>query len=140
MYAFGKRSKDRLGQAHPDLQKVMNAAIPNSGIDFGIGQSLRQIEEQKKNVAKGASQTMNSRHLDNPKDNLKDTSYAVDITVYVNGQYVNGDTPAEYELYEKVAKLIKATAVTLGIEIVWGGDWKTFKDGCHFELNRKFYP
>ena len=27
----------------------------------------------------------------------------------------------------------------LNIPIVWGGDWKTFKDGPHFELDRNVY-
>jgi peptidoglycan L-alanyl-D-glutamate endopeptidase CwlK len=35
---------------------------------------------------------------------------------------------------------MKAAAKELGVSIVWGGDWRTFKDGPHFELDRKFYP
>jgi len=26
------------------------------------------------------------------------------------------------------------------VPIIWGGDWTSFRDGPHFELNRKFYP
>jgi peptidoglycan L-alanyl-D-glutamate endopeptidase CwlK len=26
------------------------------------------------------------------------------------------------------------------VPIVWGGDWRTFKDGPHFELDRRKYP
>jgi peptidoglycan L-alanyl-D-glutamate endopeptidase CwlK len=26
------------------------------------------------------------------------------------------------------------------VPIVWGGDWRTFKDMPHFELDRRKYP
>jgi len=27
----------------------------------------------------------------------------------------------------------------LGVKIVWGGSWASFKDGPHFELDRSVY-
>jgi len=27
-------------------------------------------------------------------------------------------------------------AADLGVQIIWGGDWLTFRDGPHFELPR----
>jgi peptidoglycan L-alanyl-D-glutamate endopeptidase CwlK len=35
---------------------------------------------------------------------------------------------------------MKQAAQDKGVAIVWGGDWTTFKDGPHFELDRKVYP
>lgn len=35
---------------------------------------------------------------------------------------------------------MKAAAKELGVLIVWGGDWTSFRDGPHFELDRKAYP
>jgi peptidoglycan L-alanyl-D-glutamate endopeptidase CwlK len=35
---------------------------------------------------------------------------------------------------------MKDAAKQEGVNIVWGGDWRTFKDGPHFELTRKDYP
>jgi peptidoglycan L-alanyl-D-glutamate endopeptidase CwlK len=35
---------------------------------------------------------------------------------------------------------MKTAAAELGVAIVWGGDWKSFKDGPHFELDKKVYP
>jgi peptidoglycan L-alanyl-D-glutamate endopeptidase CwlK len=35
---------------------------------------------------------------------------------------------------------VKAAAVREGVPIVWGGDWKSLRDGPHFELERKAYP
>jgi len=35
---------------------------------------------------------------------------------------------------------VKAAAKQLGVPIVWGGDWASFRDGPHFELDRTAYP
>ena len=29
---------------------------------------------------------------------------------------------------------MKQAAKELGVNIVWGGDWKSFKDGPHFQI------
>jgi peptidoglycan L-alanyl-D-glutamate endopeptidase CwlK len=39
-----------------------------------------------------------------------------------------------------VADAFKKAAQELKVPIVWGGDWRTFKDGPHIELDRKSYP
>lgn len=130
-FKLSLRSQNNLEGVHPDLIKVVQRAIKITSIDFGIIDGLRTVTEQKANVAKGASKTMLSRHL---------TGHAVDVGAYVDGQYINGDTPSEYRLYEQIADAFKIAAHQLGIPIVWGGDWKTLKDGCHFELDRRVYP
>jgi hypothetical protein len=37
------------------------------------------------------------------------------------------------------AEVFKNAADELNIPIVWGGDWKSFKDGPHYELPWKHY-
>jgi peptidoglycan L-alanyl-D-glutamate endopeptidase CwlK len=59
----------------------------------------------------------------------------VDIAVFINGKLT-----WEFDKYKQVADHIKQVANELNIPIVWGGDWKSFKDGPHFELNKKEYP
>ena len=46
----------------------------------------------------------------------------------------------EPPLYERIAAAMKLAAKDLNVMIVWGGDWRTLKDGPHFELDRKAYP
>ena len=125
MYSFSQRSKDRLKGVHPDLVKVMQEAIKESPLDFGITEGLRTLERQKELFEAGKSQTMNSRHL---------KGFAVDIAVLVDGKLT-----WEFPKYQIVADHIKKVAKNLGIPIVWGGDWVSFKDGPHFELNRSKY-
>lgn len=125
-YRFGERSMTRLKGVHPDMVRVMELAISRSPVDFSVIEGLRTRARQVELVAKGASKTMNSRHI---------TGHAVDIAPYVAGQ-IRWDWP----LYKQIAPVVKAAAKELGIPIKWGGDWLTFKDGPHFELCRKRYP
>lgn len=125
MYSFSQRSKDRLKGVHPDLVKVMEEAIKESPLDFGITEGLRTLERQKELFSSGKSQTMNSRHL---------RGLAVDIAIFVEGK-VNWDFPN----YQLVADHIKEVAKELNVPIQWGGDWISFKDGPHFELHRSKY-
>lgn len=125
-FKLSRRSLERMQGIHPDLAKVVMLAIQLTEVDFGVTEGLRTIEKQREYVAKGASKTMNSRHL---------TGHAVDLVAYV-GSEVRWDWP----LYHKIADAMKRAANSLGVPIVWGGDWRTFKDGPHFELDRKAYP
>ncbi|WP_348897437.1 M15 family metallopeptidase, partial [Escherichia coli] len=70
----------------------------------------------------GKSQTMNSRHL---------TGDAVDVVAYIGSQ-VSWDWP----LYEKIAQAFKQAAAELNTPIEWGGEWRSLKDGPHFQLKR----
>lgn len=125
-YRLSHRSLERLQRVHPDLVRVVMRAIEITEVDFGITEGVRTIEKQREYFAKGASKTMNSRHL---------TGHAVDLVAYI-GAEVRWDWP----LYHKLAAAMKAAAKELGVAIVWGGDWISFKDGPHFELDRRVYP
>ena len=125
MYSLGPRSKQRLRGVHPDLVKVVERAIQITEVDFTVLEGLRTPERQKALVEAGASQTLNSRHL---------TGHAVDLGAWV-GDEVRWDWP----LYHKIAAAMKEAARQEGVRIVWGGDWKRFADGPHFELDRKAY-
>lgn len=120
------RSRIRLMGVHADLVKVIERAYELSSNPFIVTEGLRTLERQKQLVAKGASQTLDSRHL---------TGHAVDLAVTVDSE-VRWDWP----LYRKLGDTVKAAAKELSVSIVWGGDWKGFPDGPHFELDRKTYP
>ena len=122
---LNKKSIDRLSGVHPDLVAVVKLAIELSDIDFQVIEGVRSKARQGQLVKAGASKTMNSRHL---------TGHAVDLAALVNDS-VRWDWP----LYSKIADAMKQAATQLKISIEWGGDWRTFKDGPHFELSRKVY-
>lgn len=124
-FKFSNKSIERLSGVHPDLQRLFNEAITDSPYDFSITEGLRTLERQKELVEAKKSTTMNSRHL---------TGKAVDIAVFVDGKL-----SWELKYYKEVAEHIKALSKLMQIPIVWGGDWKSFVDGPHFELDRNIY-
>ena len=125
-FSLSQKSKDRLSGVHPDLVKVVQRAIEVTTCDFAVLEGVRSLARQEQLVKAGASQTMKSRHL---------TGHAVDI-----GAYVNGSVRWDWPLYFKVADAMKKAAAELSVPLEWGGDWKKFKDGPHFQLPFKEYP
>lgn len=125
-FALSPRSIERMAGIHPDLFRVVQRAIQITEVDFGMTQGLRTIEQQRQYVAEGKSRTMNSRHL---------TGHAVDLVAYRNGKV--SWTASDYV---PIARAMIEAARELGVAIVWGGDWASFKDLVHFELDRKRYP
>ena len=121
-----ERDLKRLQGVHPALVRVIKTAAERSPVQFTVLEGLRTAARQKELFAKGATKTMNSRHL---------TGHAVDVVALVNGK-------ASWSMhdYAKIAQAFKRAAYELGVPIVWGGDWSSFKDGPHFELDRKRYP
>jgi len=125
-FFLSTRSEGRLDGVHPDLQKVVRLAIKKTEVDFTVLEGVRSLKRQRELVNKGASKTMNSRHL---------TGHAVDL-----GAYVFGEVRWDWPLYHKIAKAMKDAAQELGVDIEWGGDWRSFKDGPHFQLPWSKYP
>lgn len=124
---FSARSLKSLAGIHPDLRRVIDRALQDSPLDFVVIEGLRTKERQRQLVAEGASKTMNSRHI---------TGHAVDLLPIGP----NGKAAFDWPLYNRLAPAVKAAAEAEGVAIVWGGDWRTFKDGPHFELDREVYP
>ena len=149
-FKLSNRSLSRLDGVHPDLVAVVKRAIELTDIDFGVTEGLRTAERQKELVAKGASKTMNSRHL---------TGHAVDVVAYLGTE-----VSWHFGFYYKIAAAFRKAAIELGIPIVWGACWQTINcipdldvavaayvdrkrregsralvDGPHFELSARHY-
>lgn len=120
------RDLKRLEGVHPDLVRVVRRAAQMSDLPFTVLEGLRTQARQKELVAKGASKTMRSRHL---------TGHAVDIAPLLGGK-VSWDWP----LYHRLAPIVKRAAAAENVPIEWGGDWRTFKDGPHWQLPWAKYP
>lgn len=125
-FHFSSRSLRNLEGVHPDLVAVAHRALQVTEIDFLVTEGLRTREKQIELVRAGASRTTRSRHL---------TGHAIDVAAWVAGE-VRWDWP----LYEELSRTFKRAALELKIPIAWGGDWKSFRDGPHYELSRTEYP
>jgi peptidoglycan L-alanyl-D-glutamate endopeptidase CwlK len=62
---------------HPELVRVVERAIQITTQDFRVQEGLRTRERRAKLVARGASRTMNARHL---------TDHAVDLAALGGGE------------------------------------------------------
>ena len=134
MRHWDARSLRNLTGIHPDLRRVMDRALQEAPFAFVVTEGRRTIERQRELVRVGASNILNSRHL---------TGHAVDLVPFVD---IDKDGKVEVEemyawpLYHKLAPAIKAAADKEGVAIIWGGSWRSFKDGPHWELDRRVYP
>ena len=123
MYQLGAKSRSKLQGVHPHLVMVVERAIEISEQDFTVLEGLRSKERQQELYNTGKSKTLNSRHL---------TGHAVDLAPW--------PISWDWDKFYPIADAMKQAAEELGIDIEWGGDWKSFPDGPHFQLPRKDYP
>ena len=124
-WVFGRRSNEKLQEMHPDLRRVFVRALSYSKYDFGITQALRTKQEQADNIKRGASFTMNSKHLKQPDG----WSHAGDILVYKGGNQT-----WEPGAYRKVMQAFVTAAIEEGVQIRLGGLWESVFDGPHIEM------
>lgn len=130
-FVLSKRSKEKMQGLHPDLYAVIIHAIGITPVDFGITQGVRTKEEQEALYAQGRTKpgkivtwTMNSKHLKQPDG----YGHAFDV-----GAFLNGKLTWEEKYYDDIADVILKAAKDVGVNIKWGGTWKT-PDRPHFEL------
>lgn len=109
MFELSQRSLSRLEGVDERLVKVVCRAIELTDTDFGVIEGVRTVEKQKELVAKGASQTMKSKHLD---------GLAVDLMAYVGGRGC-----WEINVYDNIADAMKKAAEEEGVQVRWGAAW-----------------
>jgi peptidoglycan L-alanyl-D-glutamate endopeptidase CwlK len=152
-YKLSGRSRENLQGVHPTLVAVVERAIQLTVGDFMVYDGVRSVEEQADAVRRGASTTMESRHL---------TGHAVDLVPFDSGK-----VSWKWSLIFPIAAAMREAARELKTPLVWGGAWdqnlsettdppeqlihdysarrkaagkRVFLDGPHFELPRNLYP
>lgn len=107
-----------------DLVKLFNRAAEiakaDNDLDLAVIEGVRTMARQRVLFAKGATTTLKSRHL---------TGDAIDVVPVVDG-VVRWDWP----LYYLIADAMKKAAAELSIAVEWGGSWRKFKDGPHWQI------
>lgn len=108
-FKLSGRSLERLIGVDKQLVDVVKLAITLTDVDFGVSEGLRTIERQRELVARGASQTMKSKHLEGK---------AVDLAAYIGSRL-----SWEITLYDNIADAMRAAAEELGVKLRWGAAW-----------------
>lgn len=148
---YSQRSAAELKTCDPRLVKLFTRV--EAFFDNTIVDGIRTVEQQRKNVAAGLSQTMDSKHLPDPETGLSD---ALDAIPYFKGFDWDHTPPVPqgFTLFD-VQQLFFAGFV-LGVAamskdilgtatIRYGGDWNQngdlrdnhFNDLDHFELHEE---
>ena len=109
-FKLGKGSLAKLEGVDERMVAIVKYAIGVSKQDFSCICGLRTMDEQRALVAKGASKTMKSKHLE---------GNAVDLMAYIKGV---GDR-WELKLYDEIADAMKEAAKDIGVPVRWGAAW-----------------
>jgi peptidoglycan L-alanyl-D-glutamate endopeptidase CwlK len=120
---LNKRSEQKLIGVDERLVAVVRRAAELTKIDFQVTCGRRTVAEQKLLVAMGKSATMRSYHI---------VGKAVDLVAMIGK-----DASWELVHYAQINKAMQAAAKELGVTITWGGSWKSFIDGPHWQIEEK---
>lgn len=130
-YVYNQKSlapkyETKLQGTDPRIAEVVSEAAANLGITLGVSEGMRDKATQEKYVKQGKSQTQNSKHLHGG---------AVDFHIVGKDGKANWD----FNAYKPLAAEAKRIAAAKGYEgFEWGGDWKTLKDGVHFQFKEGY--
>lgn len=123
---YNKRNVDNLNKLADNTKAVAfkwyQYCVDNN-IEILIYETIRTTEQQRKNVASGASQTMRSYHL---------VGQALDFVP------IKADGTEDWNGYNK-EPWASAIRYAKSISFEWGGDWKDFVDSPHLQFNYKGY-
>ena len=108
-FKFSTRSQEKLIGVDSELKEIVSLAITYTKIDFGVIEGIRTVAQQKALVESGASQTMDSKHLE---------GRAVDLMAYVDGRGC-----WELNVYDDIADAMKRAAIESNVAVRWGAAW-----------------
>ena len=137
-YSFGKTSKNRLKGVHPSLTLVLNKAIKESKVDFGIASGVRTADEQNEKYKKGLSEL--DGYKKKSKHQIQEDGYGHAVDIYIwdreNKRGIFDYTKENGWMWLEVGRAILRSSRLLNVPIVWG---LTFNIGNgydigHFEL------
>lgn len=133
-YKLSDRSKERLKGVNPVLIQIIETALADSPIDFGIPPDggLRTAARQKELYAQGRTKpgAVITQVDGVNRKSVHQSGNAFDIYAYVDGA-----ASWKHEHYEPIARhLQKVAKEQFGVELEWGGDWTKFKDLPHFQI------
>lgn len=120
MAKFSTRSLERLRTCDPRLQELFEEVIKHYDCTVLEGHRGEQKQNQAYWEGKSKVKWPDSKHNKVP-------SLAIDVAPY----------PVDWENIERFKEFgafVKGVAAAMGIKIRWGGDFKSFFDGPHFEL------
>ena len=133
MFYFGRNSRNRLSECHPDLQELFNKVIRHLNCAVLTGRRGEQEQNQAFHEGRSKLAYPQSKHNKTP-------SLATDVVPWFKGPpHIRWD---DREAFYFFGGFVLGVAAKMGIKIRWGGDWdrdgelhdQSFFDLPHFEL------
>lgn len=125
---FDSRSESNISTLTPKAQIIARKFLKAlSGIDVRIISGTRTYSEQDALYKKGRFGNNESK-VTNARGGQSNHNFGIawDIGIFKNGQYITTDTE-----YKQVAFQV----LPLILDLEWGGNWITFKDVPHYQIN-----
>ena len=113
-------SLKRLEGVNERLKAVVIECAARCPFPFNVAEGLRSEEKQLEYYRQGKSQTKKGKHL---------TGNAVDLYPLTMDRKA-----VDWNRFEDLVALMFQVAKEMDVKLIWGGNWKTFVDKCHFEL------
>ena len=120
---FSTKSRSRLRGVHPDLVRVLEAALDISAQDFSILEGVRTPKRQADLYAQGRTKpgkivtwTLKSNHFADPSDGY---GRAVDFHPHPS----DFEGPSAFPKHCAIIAAILAAAIALGVPVRFGADW-----------------
>lgn len=120
-FVFGNASRGAMKDVHAVLIQVAELALKLSTQDFRFYEGARSPAQQRINVQKGVSKTMDSKHM----IQADGKAHAMDLVPIIGG------VPKwDWEGCYKIAQAVDKAATQLGVakNIRWGGVWDRTMD------------
>jgi peptidoglycan L-alanyl-D-glutamate endopeptidase CwlK len=113
-FNLGGISRHNLIGVHPALVQAVEHAISLTRVDFQVFDGVREIAEQRANLARGVSWTMNSRHLRQPDG----FGHAADLVPLIDGKLA-----WDWDGCVAIAFAMARAASAIRLSLRWGGVW-----------------
>lgn len=138
-FQWGKTSLNRMKGVDPSIVKVLFRAIrimsrKKDGIDLTIPWmgGLRKADEQNKLFMDKFSK------CDGYEDKSEhQTGNAIDVIPYIKGVnfYELKESEQDFLFYKVASVMLEASSIE-GVPMVWGGNWKTWRDRPHYQKRK----
>lgn len=130
MNKISKRSLDNLKNVDPRLCIVIGMILAEAKVDFTITSGFRSVVEQQDLYAQGRTKegSIVTHKNGTDKKSYHQTGKAIDFIPYPFKGWDDKDS------FKKVGKELERVANHLGFKCQYGGDWSSFKDYPHFQL------
>lgn len=113
-------SLKRLEGVNERLKAVVIECAARCPFPFNVAEGVRSQEKQLEYYKQGKSKTKKGKHL---------TGNAVDLYPLTMDRKA-----VDWNRFEDLAALMFQVAEEMDVKLIWGGNWKTLVDKCHFEL------